>query len=182
MAYNSTIIQKKKICVRCGKPCYWFSKKRCQDCSRIEGSLDRMETQTNREVEELGLSALIQEADEIYSKWLRMSAADPNGTVICYTCDQPFPWQNSQCGHYIKRGNLFLRWDTRNTRVQCQQCNIYKGGNYIEFTRRLENQNAGITDILMEEATTVYKPSRHEIKNLISEYSNKLRIIQNEGR
>lgn len=38
-AYNSTIKLKQKTCVNCGKPCIWFSKKRCKDCARIEDSM-----------------------------------------------------------------------------------------------------------------------------------------------
>lgn len=178
MGYNSTIIQKKKICIRCGKSCFWFSKKRCQECSRIENTMARMEVETEKEIDDDGLSNLIRDADEIYSKWLRMSHADKDGTVSCYTCDLNMRWQNSQCGHYIKRGNLFLRWDIRNTRIQCEGCNIHKGGNYIEFTKRLEAENNGITEILLEESRVVYKPTRQEIKNLIAEYSIKIRMIQ----
>lgn len=178
MAYNSTIRQKKKICIRCGNDCYWFSKKRCKQCATIEDSLARMEEETNEEIEKEGLKELIKIADDVFSKWLRQSSADKDGFVTCYTCDSVLRHQDAQCGHYVKRGNLFLRFDPRNCRVQDEACNKYKDGNYAEYTKRLEMEHPGITSILMEEATIVYKPTRDEIRGIINEYSRKLKALQ----
>lgn len=173
--YNSTIRVKQKICTSCGKSCYWFSKKRCKDCARIEDTLAKMEEETNKEIEKEGLSELIDVADDLFSKVIRLSAADENGFVICYTCDIKIRWQDIQNGHYVKRGNLFLRFDTRNCRPQCEDCNKYKDGNMAEYTRRLEAEHSGITDILKEEAALVYKPTRHELQAIIAECKLKLK-------
>lgn len=175
-AHNSTIRVKEKICISCGKPCYWFSKKRCQSCARIEDVLANEERELEQDE---SLSELIKQADDIYSKWLRLSNADKNGTVSCYTCDINMRWQSAQCGHYVKRGNLFLRFDPRNTRVQGECCNIHKRGNYPEFSKRLEVENPGITEILYTEGQLVYKPSREEIRAIINEYSAKFKLLQN---
>lgn len=177
MAYNSTIRLKKKICVRCGNECYWFSKKRCKQCATIEDSLARMEEESNEEIEREGLSDLIKVADDWFSKWIRLSNANKDGLVTCYTCDTILRWQDAQCGHYVKRGNLFLRFDPRNCRVQDKACNEYKDGNYAEYTKRLESEHPGITTILMEEAALVYKPHRHEIQAIITEYTNKVKQL-----
>lgn len=176
--HNSTIKLKKKICVRCGQECFWFSKKRCQNCAKIEDAMNDMEEETESALKEEGLQDLIKQADEVFSQWLRLSNADINGTVSCFTCDLNMRWQNSQCGHYIKRGNLFLRFDPRNTRVQCEGCNIHKSGNYIEFTRRLEAEKLGITEYLLEESRLVYHPTREEIKGIIKEYTHKLKLLK----
>lgn len=174
MAYNSTIRVKQKICTSCGKPCFWFSRKRCQDCARIEDSLAKMEEDAGREIEKEGLSELIDVADDLFSKVIRLSHADENGIVTCYTCEAKMRWQDIQNGHYVKRGNLYLRFDTRNCRPQCQDCNEYKDGNMAEFTRRLELDHSGITEILKEEAAMVYKPSRHELQGIITECKRKI--------
>lgn len=131
-----------------------------------------------KETGEYDLSDLIKDADAVYSKWLRLSNADKDGIVSCYTCDLNMRWQNAQCGHYVKRGNLFLRWDPRNTRVQGECCNIHKAGNYLEFTKRLEAEKPGITQILLEEGHLVYKPTRYEIQQIISEYTQKLKTLK----
>jgi hypothetical protein len=123
------------------------------------------------------LQDLINDADIVYSRWLRMSYADKDGTVSCFTCSLNMRWQLAQCGHYVKRGNLFLRWDQRNTRVQCERCNIHKGGNYSKFTANLEAERPGITTILIDEGRLVYKPTRYEIQQMISEYTQKLKTL-----
>lgn len=176
--FNSTISVKKKACKRCGEPKYIFSKGRCVDCARIEDALAKMEEETEMELKEEGLSELIRQADDVYSKWLRMSNADQNGLVTCFTCDALLRWQDAQCGHFVKRGNLFLRFDQRNTRVQDKICNEYKSGNLSEYTRRLEIDHPGITSILYEEATIVYKPTREEIRNIIREYATKIKLLK----
>lgn len=176
-SYNSTIRVKQKTCTSCGKPCYWFSKKRCQTCARIEDNLARMEQETEAEIKKEGLSDLIDVADVIYSKHLRRSSADENGIVQCYTCDEQMRWQDAQCGHYIKRGNLFLRFDPRNTRVQCQDCNEFKDGNMAVYTRRLEAEHPGITEILKIEASVVYKITRDELHNVIAEHKKKFKLL-----
>lgn len=177
-AFNSTIKIKEKICIRCGKPCFWFSKKRCATCSKIEDTFARMEQESQQELEKDGLQDLIKEADDIYSKWLRLSNADKNGTVSCYTCDLNMRWQVAHCGHYIKRGNLFLRFDPRNTKVQGECCNIHKGGNYLEYSKRLEAEHPGITEILYQEGVLVYKPTRDEIRGIINEYTQKFKLLK----
>lgn len=175
---NSTIRLKKKVCIRCGKDCYWFSRKRCADCARIEDTLARMEEESEEEIKKEGLSDLIKQADEVFSRWLRKSQADKDGMVVCYTCDARLRYQDAQCGHYVKRGALFLRWDTRNTRIQDAHCNVTLGGNYKEYTKRLEEERPGITTILYEEGNLVYKPTREEIKGIINEYSQKLKLLK----
>lgn len=176
-AFNSTIKMKKKVCVRCGKECYWFSKKRCKDCARIEDSMNDMEEETDKQLESEGLQELIKEADTIFSRWLRFSSSDKERNVACYTCGKVKEWTEQQCGHYIKRGNLFLRFDPRNCRVQCEWCNVYKDGNYAEFTKRLEAERPGIVEYLLEESRLVYKPTREEIKAIIKEYTIKLKQL-----
>lgn len=174
---NSTIISKKKVCKRCGRTDYIFSKGRCKQCSTIESTMERMEAHSESEVERDGLSDLIKIADEVYSKWLRMSSANESGIVSCYTCGVEMRWQDSHCGHFVKRGNLFLRFDPRNTKVQGPCCNIYKDGNYPAYTRRLEEDHPGITQILYEEGLVVYKPSKEEIRAIINEYRLKLKQL-----
>lgn len=182
MAYNSTIINKKKKCIRCGKMDFWFSKKRCKACSTYEDTMARMEAHTNDMIEGDGLPELIKEADEIVSKWLRLSNADKEGIVVCYTCNKRYRWQDAHCGHYIKRGNLFLRYDHRNIRVQGECCNIYLDGNYSAYTERLEAEFPGLPEILMEESITVYKPSREEIKGIITEHTLLYRNLVNSRK
>lgn len=170
---NSTIGVKQKICQSCGKPCYWFSKKRCKQCATIEQTYERMQQETDEYIDRNSLSDIIRVADEWFSKYVRLMGVNEEGLVSCYTCDDTIPWQKAQCGHYIKRGCLYLRHDTRNGKIQCETCNVFMDGNMAEYTQRMERDFPGLPDILREESMVVYKPDRDELQRLITEYSIK---------
>lgn len=178
MPYNSTIRQKVGPCCICGfvGP---LTKEMCQIHYWQGIKLKSVNKVSDRDVKVPDeLQDLIDKADDVFSQWLRLSQADEYGYVTCYTCDSRGPWQQYQCGHYIKRDNKFLRWDTRNTRVQDKKCNEYMGGHYTEYTHRLEAERPGITEILLEEGNLIYKPSRDEIRSIITEYTKKLNQLK----
>lgn len=177
--HNSTIKVNRKECKSCGKKAYIFSKGRCADCARIEDTQKRMEEESERVIEEENLSYLIADADAVFSQYIRLKYADKRGLVGCYTCGTIKHWTLQQCGHFMKRGHLYLRWDERNCRVQDDRCNEFHQGNMKEFTLRLEKESPGITDILKEESALVYKPTRDEIRKIISEYTIKVKELKN---
>lgn len=171
-AHNSTIKIKKKICKRCGELKYIFSRGRCSDCARIEDHQPIDEHSDNEFPE------LIKECDDLFSKYIRLKYADADGIVKCFTCEIKKHWTLIQNGHYISRGNIFLRFDERNCRPQEEFCNCTKHGNIPEFTRRLEEEHPGITEILNQEAFTVYKYSRDELQKLKAEFKLKISYLQ----
>jgi hypothetical protein len=80
--------------------------------------------------------ALKKKAWKLFSQYIRMSAADENGMVECYTCGARGRWQGDrfQAGHVIGgRGNWVLLRE-RLVKVQCWSCNCgSKRGNYEVF-------------------------------------------------
>ena len=190
MSYNSTIRDKIGICVDCddGRMKKLVSN-RCQThYSKYRNLISqqriaqREATKDNVGLEEKELHDLISDLDAIYSRWLRLSSADENGNVVCFTCGNVLSWKKAHCGHYISRKTMFLRWDTRNTKIQDEQCNVYKYGNIAEYTKRLEAENKGITDILIEESALIHKWSREELRQMIAEYSSKIDVLKEERK
>ena len=178
-AFNSTIKLKKKICSRCGKECFWFSNKRCKDCARIEDIMNEQEEETEQVIKEEGLQDLIKEADTVISTYVRMSAANKEGIAKCFTCSEEKRWQEMDAGHYVSRGCMFLRFDVlRNIRCQCQTCNRFKHGNILSYSKALESELPGVTDILAEESRLIYHYGRDEIKALINEFKLKIKKLQ----
>lgn len=179
--HNSTIAIKEKACSSCGRVGPIFSKGRCKQCSTVEGTQKRMEAETNKMISSEDLSGLIEDADAIVSLYVRLKAADELGNCQCYTCPKIAPYQELQCGHYIRRGNLLLRWDVdRNLRPQCSYCNCNKHGNLAKFAQNLERDQPGLPDILMEESVIVYKPSREEIRQIIAQYAPLVKSLKNK--
>lgn len=175
--FNSTIKIKQKICSSCGKPCYWFSRKRCIDCARQEDSKDQP-------IEDEGesLTYLISDLDAICSLIVRMKDADAEGFGRCYTCSVRLPWKELQAGHYVSRKNMFLRFDFRNLRKQCANCNCNKHGNLAEYGKRLEKENPGITEILLEESRIVHKWGRDELRAMVVELNKQLTILKEKNK
>lgn len=175
-AYNSIISVKKKPCVRCGVPSFIFSRGRCQQCSKIEDTLAKEEKEVEQED---GLPELIAELDTLISRYVRLKYANKDGLIPCYTCDKLGEFNVRQAGHYIPRGCMLLRFDVdRNIRPQCETCNCHKRGNIAEFGKRLEAEMPNVTEILLEESRIIYKYTRDELKQMIAEYSLKLKSLK----
>lgn len=173
MSYNSTIITKKKM-LRCGHFDFAFSKGRCVNCARIEDSLKRMNEVDESDNE---FSDLIHECDALFSKYIRLKYMGASGTIKCFTCDSIKPLSEIQCGHYVGRASMFLRFDERNCRPQCEYCNCHKHGNLLVFAKNLELEYNGITEILYEESKTIYKYSREELRLLKVDLTRKLKKL-----
>ncbi len=182
MAY-STIRQKTGVCEICddGKQVS-LTKKLCSNHYWQGIRMKSVIKQSSKEpIDDEDVATLKIELDGIFSKWVRLSASDENGIVSCFICGNKVRWQDAQNMHYVKRGNSFLRYDPRNCKAGDKECNEYKNGNYLEYTKQLERNANGVTDILLEEANIVYKFTRHELKQLINHYSelvSKLLVIK----
>ena len=121
---------------------------------------------------------LIQDLDQIVSRIVRQIESDKHGNVTCYTCGYYGEWKKFDCGHYISRHIMALRWDLRNLKPQCKKCNQILYGNLESFTKALEIETPGITNILFEESRNIKKWSKEELKELIIIMRSKLKIIE----
>jgi hypothetical protein len=65
---------------------------------------------------------------------------------ICYTCGKYCEGSNRHTGHGIAKASLSLRYkyDMRNLKVQCYNCNINLGGNQHIFIAKLEKEKEGL--------------------------------------
>lgn len=181
MAYNSTIKQRTGICVDCTSGAIVpvigrREEQRCDYHYKLHSKLKSLAKQSEKELKsEDGLPELIDEADILVSRYLRLSSADENGNCHCYTCEWVGRWQDCDAGHFIPRANMFMRFDlARNIRIQCHDCNRYKRGNRMIFARNLDAERAGLSDLLIEESLLVYHITREEVRQIISEYGQKL--------
>lgn len=122
--------------------------------------------------------SLTNDLDFVFSRIVRMSAADKHGDCECYTCGNKKHWSLQQCGHFVKRGNTQIRWDFRNARVQDKYCNENLGGNLEVYEQKLNEEHPSLPEQLKEIAREPYKWSREEMKQLLIDLRHKLRIIE----
>lgn len=168
---NSTIRVNKKN-LECGHFDYDFSRGRCRDCARVQDTLSK-DSKLNNPVEDM--SGLIQDADNLISRYVRLLAADENGLVKCFTCPTILPWTQMQAGHYVPRANLFLRHDMRNVKPQCYECNCVKHGRLAVYSVKLGET---MVEQLINESRIVYSVTREELRTIIADTTIKLSKIK----
>lgn len=181
MSFNSTIRQKMGSCPLCNndrkQP---LTKGLCQNHYwqgvRMK-SVDKLAAKDESNIEP-DLQDLINTADGVFSRYIRLKAADENGLISCFICGTPAPIAECQAMHYVKRGNMFLRFDERNVKAGCISCNQFKGGNYIKYTQMLEKESPGVTEYLLTEGNLVYKYTPDELKSMIADYSKRIKQLQ----
>lgn len=114
------------------------------------------------------LSQLKKSADKVFSLYIR--AKYPKE---CYTCRAK--GKTLQCGHFISRGFLAIRWNESNARPQCVGCNIWGRGKPLDFEERLKNE---LGDEAVEQLKVarkqLIKPNRILYETLIATYKQKL--------
>lgn len=120
---------------------------------------------------------LIQDLDAAFSKYVRQKEATKNGYIECFTCGIISLWKNMDCGHFVPRANMGLRWDLRNLRPQCKTCNQHKYGEVKIFEKKLELETPGITKTLLEEARFPHKWSKEELKEMLIDIRHKQKIV-----
>lgn len=125
-------------------------------------------------------SALIADCDYVFSRIVRLRGADEHGNCECYTCGSKRHWSLMQCGHYVRRGNMGLRYDFKNSRIQDKHCNETLGGNYEVYRQRLNEEQKGLPEQLEEQGREVFKYSIEELKQLLIDLRAKLRPLEDK--
>ena len=104
-----------------------------------------------------------------------VEGVDTNGYATCYTCGVKKHWKELQCGHFVSRAHNSLRFDPRNTKVQCPGCNIFKSGNLDVYALKLTQEYGN--DILLElnrEKQKIKQFTAQELKDLLAHYQQKV--------
>jgi len=131
--------------------------------------------------EEYGMAerqALIHDLDYTHSRLVRMMAANERGIAYCFTCDRQLHWSLMQLSHFIKRQNTLTRWDLRANRCCCKHCNETLDGNLEVFAQRLNEEQSGLAEQLQEIAREPHKWGRDELKQLLIDQLQRLRLIE----
>ena len=124
--------------------------------------------------------SLINDLDFTFSRYIRIREANNKGITECYTCGKKDHWKYLQCGHYIKRSETLLRWDSRNAKSQCIECNCNKHGNMEEYTKKLELEYPGLPEQLKEQSREVHKYSREDLKEILIDLRAKLKFVESK--
>jgi len=125
------------------------------------------------------ISKLKKELDKIFSLYIRLRKATPQGMTTCFTCGTQKHYKKMHAGHFMSRKHLSTRWNEDNVQVQCPKCNLFGQGEQYTFGKLLDVRiDEGTADNLEQLARSTTKIMRHEYEDMIKEYKKKLKHVE----
>lgn len=116
--------------------------------------------------------------DRVISRYVRLRDMGKDHKITCYICGNRVKWEKAHCMHFIPRQHLATRFLIDNLRSGCFTCNVEKRGNLIEFENKLKGEEIGLYEFLQEQSRVVSSPSRDELKQLLFDYQQRLKIVE----
>jgi hypothetical protein len=169
--------KKNTSCVKHGKSLY------CIDCRNNDKRINSLNKVSKKLTERSYLmeddrASLVNDLDYVVSRYIRIRESDNKGNASCYTCGKIQHWTMLQAGHFIKRGETLLRWDSRNIKPQCSHCNCNLHGNIEVYESNLERELPSLPDELREQSKEVNKFTRDDLKEMLISYRAKLKMVE----
>ena len=174
---NVVKVKKDTYCLQCHKS----NKTKQQMAKQREKVLVRNLIDKQREDGTLdSTKELIIDLDRVTSRYIRLRDMEKDGKITCYICERRIKWEKAQAMHYINRQHLGTRFLLSNLKSGCFDCNVTKRGNLIEYAKKLESETPDIVEWLIEQSHTVSSPTRNELKELLCDFQNKLRMVESK--
>lgn len=124
---------------------------------------------------------LIRKLDDIFSEYVRLRDADENGIVTCITCTDTYHWTEVDCGHYVLRGNMSVRWNLQNANGQCRLCNSTHDGRQDEHGAAIDiKYGHGTADKLQKLGLETVHFSEHELESMYQELKKEVKALKEE--
>ena len=119
-------------------------------------------------------SKKIVKLDTVFSKFIRRRDCGFS-FGRCVSCGAVITYDNSDCGHYINRKHMSVRYDEQNCNAQCRSCNRFDEGNIQGYRKGLiEKYGEKATEMLEVKKHNTCHLSEVELDLLIHEYKHKL--------
>ena len=116
--------------------------------------------------------------DGWFGKYIR--ARDTPGT--CCTCGKWLEYEGSECGHFITRDKIAVRWDERNAHAQCKRCNHHGKGEQHKHSIHVDKVHGGGTaQLLLWKSQHAVRYSKQEIKDMTKHFRLKYKELVNSS-
>lgn len=124
---------------------------------------------------------LIKKLDVIFSKYKRLSNLTPQGYIRCFTCGAFLTFRMADCGHYVNRDRMSLRFEEKNTECQCHSCNRDHEGRKSIFALGLQKKyGIGILDWLHTKENEYKNWTAPELEEKIVYYKAKIKLLEGQ--
>ena len=170
-----------KPCRKCGEqftPFRTFDKF-CYVCSKTEQAmknLDKIKKQNKKQAKEdlLTLSDYLKLAQATFNKYINIR----DKGKPCISCFKPITGRVNASHYYNANNHYALRFDEDNVHSSCITCNQHLHGNLIQYRKGLiERIGEARISRLDELSNETRKFSRDELKELITEYKEKIKYF-----
>lgn len=123
-------------------------------------------------------STLMDKADRAFSLFIRTrDSQEYEGKVFrCISCGRVLSIDQADCGHYVNRSHMSLRFSEINCHAQCRRCNRFMEGNIQDYRKGLIKK-LGEAKVLLLEATknVTNKISNFELELLAKHYKKEVK-------
>ena len=123
----------------------------------------------------------VDQLDRIFSLYIRLRDALPNGMVKCISCGRYFPFTQVDCGHFYSRIHTSTRWDEDNCNAECRYCNRMSSEHLIGYranlVRKIGEQRVALLEV---KAHQTVKRDDYVLKLLIEDYKKKVEALLKE--
>lgn len=120
----------------------------------------------------------MRKADEAFSLFIRTrdSQSYEGRAFRCISCGRTLSIEQADCGHYVNRSHMSLRFSELNCNAQCRHCNRFQEGNIQDYRNGLI-QKIGEQKVLLLEAqkNLTNKISTFELELLARHYKAETR-------
>lgn len=126
-------------------------------------------------------STATRKADEAFSLFIRTRDAQPyEGRFFrCISCGRVLPIEQADCGHYVNRAHMSLRYSELNCHSQCRHCNRFQEGNIQDYRKGLIEKIGEERVLLLEAAKHITnKISTFELQLLAKHYKEETRKFE----
>jgi len=114
--------------------------------------------------------------DRVFSLYIRQRDSDENGIGKCICCGKIVHYRDADCGHYVNRKHLSLRWNEINCNLCCRSCNRFDEGNIPGYTIGLQKKyGSDIVEKLLLAKNKTVKFTQFEIDQMTKYYTEKLK-------
>ena len=102
-------------------------------------------------------SRALSAADRAFSLFIRTRDAQPYGGhhFKCISCGRILPITKADCGHYINRQHMSLRFSELNCHAQCSKCNRFDEGN-------IQGYRKGLIEKIGEDKVELLESMKHK--------------------
>lgn len=139
------------------------------------------ENKTPKRSSKKGKPNLVKKLDRIFSLYIRLRDAMPNGYTRCISCGKIKRFEDMDCGHFHSRIHMSTRFDEDNCNSECQACNRFSADHLIAYQTNLIRK-IGINRF--EKLGIQAKSTRHwldsELEDRIEYYTKKVNELSQE--